>query len=118
MSSTAAIQYWEVPNMPISIETDITGSVKEFAYAKNSHYLKLKDDKGSETKLVEHGLLRFWCVPCNYIWFSQENRGNRCPVCGDADHISQQWMKPQLALIPEDESSFQMPPKSKGADKT
>jgi RNA polymerase subunit RPABC4/transcription elongation factor Spt4 len=92
------------------IETDIVGAVKAFTYVKNCHYLKITDDQGRSTTLLESGLIRYWCVDCSHLHYSPENRSALCPACGGT-RLQQQWMRPQLSLIPEDESDLVLPPK-------
>jgi len=106
---TTALKYDDADeDVMIEIESNIPGAVKEFTYVKNHHYLRLKDDKGNETKLLENGVIRYWCVSCTNVWFQPSDLATVCPNC-KGSKISKQWMKPQLALIPEDESSFTMP---------
>lgn len=90
------------------IESNLPESVKEFTYARNCHYLKLKDLKGREVKLIEQGLVRYWCLMCSALWFQTSNNATCCPVC-EKSKISAQWVRPQMALVPEHESDFVMP---------
>ena len=96
--------------MHLEIETDLPTAVKEMTYVKNCHYLRLKDQRGNETKLIEHGVIRYWCPECKTMWFQVENNASCCPSCAH-NEISCQWMRPQVALIPEAETDFQMPRK-------
>lgn len=93
----------------VVIESDIPGDVMEFAYAKNHHYLKLRDGEGRETLLIEHGLIRYRCESCECVFFMVSNVASACPSCGSR-HLAQQWMRPQVSLVPEDESNFEMVP--------
>ena len=89
------------------IESDIPGSVKSMEYVRNCHYLTLKDPDGAKTTLVEKGLIRYLCVDCDYEFYSEPNRASHCPSCGRAE-LSQQWVRPQLSLVPEKATDFPM----------
>jgi hypothetical protein len=91
----------------MKIESNSPSGVKEFTYAKNCHYLKLIDDQGKEIKLVEQYLIRYWCISCSYIWYSMDDKSKNCPCC-QKTKISQIWMKPQVSLVPETETDFQI----------
>ncbi len=92
------------------IESNIPSDVVEFVYAKNSHYLKLRDSEGRETLLIEQGLIRFECGSCSSVFYMKSNMARVCPTCGSDKQLVKQWMRPQISLVPEDESNFEMVP--------
>lgn len=96
----------------MKIETNIPGDVKEFTYAKNCHYLKLRGEDGKETTLVEHGLLKYTCKSCRFTFYAESNQASTCPCC-KTGLLELQWMKPQVALVPEKETDFAMKKKEK-----
>jgi len=95
------------------IESNIAGDVTAFEYAKNHHYLKLRDGDGNETVMVEHGLIKYVCTECKFEFFATSNQANHCCRCGSKD-ITSQWTRPQVSLVPEKESDFQFVIKKEG----
>ena len=91
----------------VVITTDIPGEVKSFHYVRNHHYLKLQDREGNEALLLEYGVIMYSCEACGFRWWSEENRAAVCPCCC-CEEIKQQWVSPQVALLPEKESGFQL----------
>lgn len=91
----------------ITIESNIPGAVQSFTYVRNTHYLKLTDEQGNETRLVEQGIIRYTCQRCGFFFYAESNRANICPCCRNED-IHQEWMKPQIALVPQKVSNFEM----------
>jgi len=92
------------------IESNIAGAVKSMEYARNHHYLRLRDPDGRETVLIEHGLVKYICRSksgCGYVFYSETGEANVCPLCG-GNALERQWMRPQVSLVPEQESDFQM----------
>jgi len=80
--------------------------VNSVEYAKNHHYIKLKDDKGESTELLPRHMIKYICNDCNVEFILFSNYGNvRCPVCGQQTTKSK-WGCLQIGFIPEDESKF------------
>jgi len=96
----------------VILTSNIPGTVKVFRYVKNSHYLSLQDHEGNETTLLEHGVIAYTCGACGLRWWTESNTSTICPSCACSD-ISQVWVKPQVALIPELESGFELVKKNK-----
>lgn len=65
--------------------------------------LHIIDDYGQETSLLEHGVIKYKCEECTAEWFQESRTARYCPGCA-YPHIEHQWMRPQVALIPEEES--------------
>lgn len=101
-----------MPQPVLTLETSLVGVVKSFTYARNHHWAKLKDHKNREITLVENAVVRYVCAACSFWMVSEINIGNgaTCPSCR-APSLQTTWMKPQVALIPEEESPFEMPTK-------
>lgn len=95
------------------IESNIAGDVTAFEYAKNHHYLKLRDGDGNETVMVEHGLVKYVCNKCTFEFFTTSNQANCCARCGCRELVAS-WTRPQVALVPENESDFQFVKKDDG----
>jgi RNA polymerase subunit RPABC4/transcription elongation factor Spt4 len=95
-----------------AIETNITGAVLEFTYARNHHYLKLTDQEGNQHMLIEQGLIRYDCTECKYFFYATSNMATSCPVC-KSEELKNAWMKPQVSLIPESASEFRLTVASK-----
>lgn len=93
--------------LSVIMQTNIPGEVRDFHYVRNHHYLKLKDNDGNETTLLEHGIIEYYCASCKERWWSECNRSTVCPCCHNTD-IQQRWVQPQVALLPERESGFKL----------
>jgi rubrerythrin len=86
-------------------QTSLAGAVSEMAYAKNHHWLKLTDGDGNATMLIEHGLVKWSCQGCKFLFFTAMNPGRLCcPSCGGA--ADPLWVRPQVSLVPEDANAF------------
>ena len=92
----------------LEIETNIAMKVKELSYAKNHHWLRLKDKSGHETTLIEQSVIEHRCETCDFVFWAKTNVSAVCPSCL-APGLEGRWLKPQIALIPEEESDFTMP---------
>lgn len=90
---------------PREFETNIAGSVDEFTYAKNHHWLRLKSD-GVETTMIEKGLIRYSCTQCQYTFWAESDLADHCSASGCMGKLERQWMRPQVSLVPEKESDF------------
>lgn len=114
--SEGHIVVWEFEKLEVRevvvLESNIPGTVKTFHYAKNHHYLSLKDGDGNETTLLEHGVIAYTCTQCGLRWWTESNTSSVCPSCLCRE-ITQVWVKPQVALIPEKESGFELVKKSR-----
>lgn len=95
------------------IESNIPNDVKSFEYGKNHHYLRLQDGDGNETVMVEYGLIKYQCEKCRFIFFALTHQANHCARCGYSG-LKPQWTRPQVALVPEQESDFKMSVKKDG----
>ena len=81
-------------------------TVNSIEYAKNHHYIKLKDDKGESTELIPRHIIKYICQKCNVEFILFSNYGKvKCPVCGDVTTESS-WGCLQIGFIPENESKF------------
>ena len=89
------------------LESNIAGSVASMEYCKNHHYLRLRDADGHETTMVEHGLVKYRCCACAYVFYSATAEANQCALCGHGQ-LEMMWTRPQVALVPEKESEFQL----------
>lgn len=103
-------------HVQLTLHTSLTGVVAAMTYARNHHWLKLKDHKGREVMLVEHGVVRYQCDGCDFAFVTETSLGPTCTCVRCAATMKAQWMKPQVALIPQQESDFEMPHKH-NADK-
>ena len=96
----------------MKIEADLPNYVHGITYIKNSHYIKLTDDKGNSTKLVPTSLLQGTCKGCKLVIYIAENHGSvKCPVCND--EIVWKWGNVQLCFVPEEPTDFRSPPQKK-----
>lgn len=97
----------------LTIETSLVGAVQSMSYGRNHHWLKLRDHRGREIVLVENAVVRYACedgVSCGFSFTSEQNIGDtKCNRCSKPMVL--QWMRPQVALIPEVQSDFEMPTK-------
>lgn len=93
----------------LAIDTSLVGVVEQMTYARNHHWLKLRDHQGREIVLVENAVMRYVCTTCQFAMTCEENIGDGrpCPKC--LKPMNGVWMRPQVALIPEQESDFVMP---------
>ena len=87
------------------IETNLPEQIHGFQYVKNSHYIRLTDDKKREIKLYAKKILRGECPQCKLALYSDgELAGMKCPRCQTP--MRWVWGKEQLSFIPDEESEF------------
>lgn len=98
----------------LTIETSLVGAVQSMSYGRNHHWLKLRDHRGREIVLIENAVLLYICSDekCGFRMSTEAHIGDNrpCPVC--LGHtLNGVWARPQVALIPEAQSDFEMPTK-------
>ena len=89
----------------MKVSTDLPVEIHRFVYVKNHHFIELEDKEGNRTKLNASGILIGDCQSCKEKCIALTNNGNMaCTHCGGP--VKWAWNKPQLAFIPESESTF------------
>jgi len=89
----------------ITLEIALPAKVLAVHYVKNSHFIKLTDDKRREIKLWAKQILRGECPKCKFVFYTETPlQGGTCPRCQAA--MQWAWGTEQLSFIPEEESDF------------
>lgn len=89
----------------MKISADLPSFAHSFRYVKNHHWIEIEDKDGNKTKLNATGILVGACADCKERCVALTNQGNMtCTHCGGS--VAWAWSRPQLAFVPEKESTF------------